>query len=184
MRNGKYTDTTASWSSKKGIIAIVLFGTAALFGLYQYERMHPPLTYTPPKSEQMEREKLKGIKEEFNKGFEKLGLTEEQKEKLRNWEKWSGKGKTQEERKTHKEELKKILNDEQINYLKKLQSIQKDKMQEVRKEQKERLIKMIGEEEYKKFREDMKKSQQNRANRKKEQTKSSDTTTTQTFQQR
>lgn len=144
----------------KFLIGLGLIITAAAIGVSKYKKTHPPLQYEPPKAQIEMAEKAKAIKKDFELDIITLGLTEEQKKKLEQWMKWEPKGKTKEEKKAHNDELKTILNPDQIKRLKQIQDKQKDNTKKLKSDKEENLKKMLGEADYQKFQANEKKRQE------------------------
>lgn len=141
----------------KILMAIILVVVGAGIFISKYKKIHPELKYEPPKAQIEMEQKVEEANKYFTYGLKTLNLTKDQEQKLDSWIKWNAKDKSKEEKKAHNDELKKILNDEQIKKFKELRDNKSSELKKLKKDKEEKFKRMLGDADFQKHQENMKK---------------------------
>lgn len=149
-------------SAWKKIAAVVLFGGAIAYAIAQYTRLQPEPPSPPPLSSQWARMDAEKIDKNYAAGLTAAGLTEEQQEALRDWERRRGRAKDDAEKKALREELNTLLTKEQIAEYQRLQKERSEQRAALRTAKDERLKNMIGERDFERHKADMQKVRDNK----------------------
>jgi len=144
-------------SGWKILVAILLLGTALVYGLHRYARLNPPLEPEPPQAVQQDAALLRAVEDTYKGQLDALGLTPEQRKQLNHWIKTPpGPNATKEERRAHAQELQKILSAEQIYQFRQARKEHYQNRQAIRKRHEDRMKSMLGEQDYALHKENMK----------------------------
>jgi Spy/CpxP family protein refolding chaperone len=153
----------------KIVIGFALLLAAVGLAISTYKKMNPPLKPEPPQSSLMLRKQKQEIHDGFRMGLETLNLTEEQEKQFKEWQAWSPKGKSREEKREHQKQLAEILDEEQLERYRQLVRIRRDENRELNSERREKMERLLGEKDLKKHRENVQKIHEQRKQRIEEQ---------------
>lgn len=159
LMNSKATKTGGgSGSTGKVVLALVLFGTAAVYGVHRYSQLSPPLHPEPPKAAQADRVYQKAIQSTYHRKLKELKLTPEQRKQLNHWLKQRlPRNATKEQRRARAERLRKILPPDQLREFQAIRKEYADNLKTLHEERVQRVKTMLGQADYAKHKEDMKK---------------------------